>query len=269
MTHKGKKLLLIAMVFTMLCLALFGQYLAPNDPYETNLAMTLHKPVVQYPFGTDQLGRCIFSRLLAGVRISVFASVTVVLIVFVIGTCIGIFAGFLGGKVDALLMRITVLVQAFPAFVLAIAIAGMIGPGLKNAILSMVLIYWTTYARLGRSLVLQVKSQNYVKAAQLCGAGKVAIIFRYILPNMIDALVVTAALDIGTVIIQLASLSFLGLGAQPPVIEWGSMINASRQYMQVAPWYVFFPSLMLFVVVVLYNKMADYLNEGLEEGKVI
>lgn len=265
MSRRKKKILFIQMVILLMILfASFGKYFAPHDPYDSDLGNMLQGPSVEYIFGTDNLGRCILSRILEGAFVSIFSAVFIVVCVFIIGTTIGVIAGYVGGRVDQILMKITMITQAFPSYVLAIAVAGILGASFQNAILSLVLIYWTTYARLGRSLVLQIRNEEYVKAAKICGAKKRHIIFKYILPNTVPSMIVMAALDIGNVILNMAGLSFLGLGAQPPLVEWGVMINSTRNFLQVAPWCVLFPSAAIFVVVIIFNLAGDSIRDCMD-----
>lgn len=269
MTRKRRKLIFIAgIMVSVIALAYCGSFLAPHDPYSTDLGNTFLKPSMAYPFGTDNLGRCIFSRVLAGAKTSLFSSLFIVVSVFIIGTTIGATAGLIGGRVDRFLMEITVVVQSFPNFVLAVAIAGVLGAGLKNAILSLVVMHWTTYARLSRSLVLQIRNEEYVKAAKMCGAKNHHILVKYILPNAIPSLIVAASLDVGNIILNMAGLSFLGLGAQAPMIEWGIMISSTRNFLQTAPWCILYPSIALFVAVILFNLTGDGLRDSLDVTEV-
>ena len=255
-------LLLLFLIF-----AAMGERLVPHDPYATSLMDALKPPSAEYFFGTDNLGRCIFSRVLAGASASVYTAIGVVAVVFVIGTVIGLAAGYLGGIADQILMKITMIFQAFPGFIMAVAIAGMMGPGLKNAMISLILIYWTTYARLARSLVLQMKNDNYIRAAKLCGARTHHILIRHVFPNIFSPMLITATLDIGNVVLSMAGLSFLGLGVQAPMAEWGLMISSGRAYLQTAPWCIIFPSVVLFLSVVLFNLTGDSIRDALEAGE--
>ena len=261
---KRKSVIMLSLIFLLLILAAVGERFAPYDPYATSLMTALKPPSAEYPFGTDNLGRCILSRVLAGASASIFTAIGVVAIVFVIGTVIGITAGYLGGAADQVLMKITTVFQAFPGFIMAVAIAGMLGPGLKNAMLSLILIYWTTYARLARSLVLQLKHDNYIRAARLCGARTHHIMIRHVFPNIFAPMLITATLDIGNVVLSMAGLSFLGLGVQAPMAEWGLMISNGRAYLQTAPWCIIFPSIVLFLSVVLFNLTGDSVRDAID-----
>lgn len=236
----------------------------PYNPFKTSMQEAGLAPCAAHWFGTDNLGRDVFSRVLQGSQTSLYAALVVVMVVFTAGTVLGIAAGYMGGAIDAVLMKITVIFQAFPSFILAVAVAGMLGPGMVNGIISLCAVYWTTYARLARSLVLQMKDATYIRAAKMCGAGERHIIFRYILPNVISPLVVTAALDVGSVILSMAGLSFLGLGAQRPTAEWGVMMSEAKNYIQTAPWIIIFPGLALFIVVIIFNLLGDSIRDVLD-----
>ena len=262
---KKKAVCMLVILRVFLILALFGKKLAPHDPYQSNLMAANQKPCAEYPLGTDNLGRCVLSRILEGAAVSVYSALGVVAVVFAVGTLIGVVAGYGGGWIDQLLMKITVVFQAFPSFILAVAVAGMLGPGLRNAMLSLVSMYWTTYARLARSLVLQLKSETYIQAAQMCGAKKWQILFYHILPGILSPMLLTAVLDISNVILSMAGLSFLGLGVQAPMAEWGLMISNGKAFLQTAPWLILFPSLALFLTVILFNVTGDSLRDALNE----
>ncbi|AOT72482.1 ABC transporter permease [Geosporobacter ferrireducens] len=252
------------LVFIIIVIALFAARITPHDPYKTNLAQALLSPCREFPFGTDHLGRCVLSRILSAAPLSIFSALAVVFIVATLGTFIGVISGYMGGIGDAIIMRITMIFQAFPYFLLAVAVAGMLGIGLVNGILSLIVVFWTTYARLGRSLVLGIKNENYIKAAKLCGAKSYHIIFKYMIPNIASPILVTAILDISAVILSMAGLSFLGLGAQRPTAEWGAMMSEGRNYLQTAPWTVAAPGMVLFLVVVSFNLLGDKLREFLD-----
>ena len=256
---------MLSILFIFLILTVVGRRFAPHDPYQSSLMDANRAPCAEYPLGTDNLGRCVLSRILEGATVSVYSALGVVAVVFSVGTLIGIVAGYGGGWLDQLLMKITVVFQAFPSFILAVAIAGMLGPGLKNAMLSLVVMYWTTYARLARSLVLQLKNETYIQAARICGAKKRQILFRHFLPGILSPMLLTAVLDISNVILSMAGLSFLGLGVQAPMAEWGLMISNGKAFLQTAPWLILFPSLALFLTVILFNVTGDSLRDALNE----
>lgn len=256
-------------VVLLLCVAvcvfcLLGPQLMPNDPYHANLSAAKQPPSDEFPMGTDNMGRCIWSRILAGAVASVYTSLlTVVLMVF-IGMVIGVLSGYYGGKMDTIVMRIVDIFLAFPGMVLALAIAGFLGPGMGNAVLALVATGWTQYARLARSQVLSLKEESFISAARLNGFSDFYIIFRHILPNTFRPLVVTASINICGTMLSLAGFSFLGLGAQPPLAEWGSMLSAGRQYLQTCPWIVFYPGLAILFVAMLFNLLGDCVRDVLD-----
>lgn len=204
-----KMLMLSVLAFVIVFGAHICRYVLPYNPFKTSMTEASLPPSAAHWFGTDNLGRDVFSRVLQGSQTSLYAALCVVAVVFVIGTLLGVVAGYMGGTVDAVIMKIVVIFQAFPSFILAVAVSGMLGAGMVNGMLSLCAVYWTTYAKLSRSLVLQMKDADYIRAAKLCGAKNRHIIFRYVLPNVVSPLVVTAALDVGSVILSMAGLSFL------------------------------------------------------------
>lgn len=253
---------ILAVVIVLI--ALFAPWIAPHDPYEAIMKNSLKPPTAEYPCGTDQLGRCELSRIIYGTRASLQMTVTLVVIVFTVGTLLGMIAGYFGGAVDAVIMRFSDMMIAFPGMVLAIAVAGMLGPSLFNTVIALAVVSWTKYARLSRSLVLKIKNSQYISAAVVTGAKTGHIFGSYLAPNIIPTMVVTAAMDVGTMMLELAALSFLGLGAQPPTPEWGLMLNEGRQYLQTAPWLMLFPGIAIFMVVSVFNLMGDGLRDILD-----
>lgn len=241
--------------------ALFAPWLAPYDPYDAVMRQALQAPSAEHIFGTDKLGRDCFSRILYGTRTSLIMTMVVVTMITVIGTFIGVVAGYSGGKVDTVLMRIVDMMLAFPGIVLAIAIAGMLGGNIINAILALAAVNWTKYARLGRSLTLKLRERDFIAAAVTSGTRPLQLLWRHILPNILPTIVITAAMDIGVMIMELAGLSFLGFGAQPPTPEWGLMLNEGRQHIQTAPWLMLYPGLAILVVVAIFNLWGDSLRD--------
>ena len=253
---------ILAVVIVLI--AVFAPWIAPHDPYETIMQNALRPPSAEYPCGTDQLGRCELSRIIYGTRASLEMTLTLVFIVFAAGTFLGMAAGYFGGAVDAVIMRISDMMISFPGMVLAIAIAGMLGPSLFNTVIALAVVSWTKYARLSRSLVLKIKNSVYISAAVVTGARTGRVLGGYVVPNIIPTMIVTAAMDVGTMMLELAALSFLGLGAQPPTPEWGLMLNEGRQYLQTAPWLMLFPGIAIFMVVSVFNLMGDGLRDILD-----
>lgn len=234
------------------------------DPGEGNLADALKAPSAAHLFGTDRLGRDIFTRVVYGARVSLASALAVVGLSFAVGMFLGIIAGYFHGAVDAIIMRLADMMVSFPGLVLAMAVAGILGAGIGNAILAVSVVTWPKYARLARSLVLKVRNQDYVAAAVTTGSKTPYILARYMLPNVLPTLVITAATDIGSLMLELAGLSFLGFGAVPPTPEWGLMLSEGRSYMQSAPWLMIFPGLAIFITVIIFNMLGDGLRDILD-----
>lgn len=255
------------MVFLILAVliiltAVFAPFITGGvDPLEGSIENALQAPCKEHLFGTDKMGRDIFTRVIYGARASLVSTFGVVLLIFLIGTAVGVIAGCFGGIVDAALMRIADMMVAFPGLVLALAVAGIIGSSMKNAIIAITLVSWTKYARLARSLVLKIKDRDYVSAAIVSGSRRSHIIRAYMLPNALPILIITAATDVGSMMLELAALSFLGFGAKPPTPEWGYMLNEGRGAIQSAPWMMIFPGLAIFLVVVVFNMLGDALRD--------
>ena len=234
------------------------------DPTTGALADALKAPSADHIFGTDKLGRDVFARVIYGARTSLVAAFAVVIISFVVGSFLGIIAGYFGKVVDAVIMRIADMMIAFPGMILAIAVAGIMGASIRNAVIAVALVTWPKYARLARSLVLKIRDRDYVAAAIVTGSKTPYMLMRYMLPSALTTLVITAAMDVGTMMLELAGLSFLGFGAVPPTPEWGLMLSEGRAYMTSAPWLMIFPGLAIFVVVVVFNMLGDCLRDILD-----
>ncbi len=234
------------------------------SPTEAVLKDALKPPGGNHIFGTDKLGRDIFTRVIYGARTSLTASFSVVILIFGLGTALGVLAGYFGGWTDTVIMRIADMMVSFPGMVFAMAIAGVLGASVRNAVLAVALVSWTKYARLARSLVLKIRNQDYVAAALVIGSKTPYILKRYMVPNVIPALIITAATDIGGMMLELAGLSFLGFGAKAPTPEWGLMLNEGRQFIQSAPWMMIYPGAAIFVVVVVFNLLGDALRDILD-----
>jgi len=244
--------------------AIFATWISPHDPYKINLKLRLQPPSIQHLFGTDRLGRDIFTRILYGTRISLRISFIVVALAFPLGTVIGAIAGFVGGLVDEIIMRITDIFFSIPGLILAMAIAAALGPSIDNVILALVVVWWTWYARLSRGSVLQVKELEYVEAARAIGNSNIKLIFRHILPNSLGPVIINATLDFGFVLLSAAGLSFIGLGAQPPSPEWGTMLSESRVILREAWWAATFPGLAILFTVLGFNLFGDALRDVLD-----
>lgn len=252
------------LVLCLLLIAIAAPVIAPYDPTHAAMKDAFMEPGAQHLFGTDKLGRDCFSRVLYGARASLTGVLVLVASVFVVGTTMGVVSGYFGGKVDMLIMRISDMMISFPGMILAIAIAGIMGGSLVNAVFALTIVSWTKYARLARSMVLKVKRRDFVEAAIVNGGTAGHILWAHILPNILPMMVITAAADIGALMMELAGLSFLGFGSQPPAPEWGLMLNEGRQQLQTAPWLMVFPGLAIFVTVVIFNLWGDNLRDVLD-----
>ena len=248
----------------LVLLGVFAPLLTPNDPSATSALHMNEAPSPAFPFGTDRYGRCICSRVIMGARTSIFSAVTLVAVTFLFGTALGMLAGWYGGAADTLIMRLADVLLAFPQMVLAIAVAGILGGGMFNAMLAMGVTGWTLYARLARAQVLALKEEAYVSYARLTGASSLSILVKTLLPNMLGPLAVNASTQIGVMMIGIAGLSFLGIGVMEPQAEWGSMISASRAYIQLAPWAVLAPAGAVMLTVMVFNYLGDCVRDVLD-----
>ena len=255
---------LLTSIGIVLLISVLAPYLVPYDAYGTNPDAILQAPSATHWFGTDNFGRDVFSRVLIGSTTSIFASFAIIVIATIIGCMVGMIGGYYGGRVDAILMRITDIFLAFPDLLLAIAVAGVLGGGLVNAMVAIIATTWTQYARLSRSLVQDIKNETFVKAAKISGATNGEILLHHILPNTWGLIIVTAVLHISTVVMGLAGLSFLGLGVRVPDAEWGSMISEGLKVLYQAPWVALSTSLVLVIVMMLFNALGDQVRDYLD-----
>ena len=254
----------LTIIISLAFIAFFAPFIAPHDPIEQNLDKRLLTPCREYPMGTDDLGRCLLSRIIYGARVSLKLGVIVVGIITVIGVTLGLISGYYGGIVDEIIMRLVDVVLAFPGIILALAIAGALGPGLFNVMLALAMVGWTGLARVVRGSVLSVKQKEFVESARALGCSDLHIMTRHILPNVMAPVIVLATLDMAFIILAAAGLSFLGLGAQPPTPEWGSMLNNGRAFMRTAPHLTTFPGLAIMVAVLAFNFLGDGLRDALD-----
>lgn len=252
------------LVFLLLAITVLTPFIAPYDPLDSIMREANSAPSAAHLFGTDKLGRDVLSRILYGASYSLTSVLGLVVIIFVVGTTLGVIAGYFGGVVDVVIMRIADMMISFPGVILAIAIAGILGGSLINAMIAMLCVTWTKYARLARSMVLKIKKRDFVDAAVVSGGSALHILWVHILPNILPLMIITAAADIGAMMMELAGLSFLGFGSQPPAPEWGLMLNEGRQQLQTAPWLMFFPGLAIFITVVVFNLWGDSLRDVLD-----
>lgn len=254
--------LALLLLFTLS--AVFAPVLAPSDPLEQKLELRLQPPSWKHPLGTDQLGRDLLSRLLYGAQISLRVGLTVVLSAGILGTFVGLIAGYMRGLVDEVLMRVTDVFFAFPPLILAMAIAGALGRSLNNAMIAIAVVTWPVYARLVRGQVLSLREREFVVAAQSVGASTPRILLRHILPNTFSPLFVQASFDMGGAILAAAGLSFIGFGAQPPTPEWGVMISEGRQFISTQFWLSLYPGLAILLTVTAFNLLGDGLRDMLD-----
>ncbi|GAV26282.1 peptide ABC transporter permease [Carboxydothermus islandicus] len=245
--------------------AIFAPVLAPYDPIKDgSLQNRLKAPSSEHLLGTDKLGRDILSRIIFGARISVEIGVISVGLALIVGTLMGLTAGYYGGFLDSILMRIVDIILAFPSILLAIAITSVLGPSLNNAMIAVGIVMVPSFARVVRSTVLSLKEMEFVEAARAVGANDFTILFRHILPNSMAPIIVQGTMNIGTAILDAAGLSFLGLGAQPPTPEWGAMLVDARELLVKAPWVAFFPGLAIMLTVLGFNLLGDGLRDALD-----
>lgn len=261
---KGKLIFFAALAILLLLVAAFAERLCPYDPYAQDLLLAQKAPGLDHPFGTDRYGRDMLSRVLVGSTTSIYATLLLVAIVTAVGTTVGILGGWYSGVADTVLMRISDLFLAFPSLVFALAVAGVLGGGIQNAIIALAVIGWPKFARLARGLTLSQKDSEYMMAARLSGSSVPQLLIRHVLPNIAGPILVTAVLDIGTMMMELAGLSFLGLGVKPPMAEWGSMINDGRSMLQIAPWMALAPGFAIFITVMIFNLLGDTLRDYLD-----
>ena len=260
-TLRGKSSLLrngsLLILLSYICMAIFAGALSPHDPLQVDVANRLQPASTEFLLGTDSLGRCVLSRLLLGARNSLLSAAVVLLTTVSVGTVVGLFAGFFGGRCDYLVQRLLEGVMAFPGLILALASAGVLGPGLENAVLALCLVHWVGYARIVRNMTLSLRERTYVQASRIAGASSLDLLRRHILPEVAPAVVVVATLDYGRIIISIAGLSFLGLGAQPPAPEWGAMLSEGKAYMQVAPQLILWPGAMIAGIVLALQLLSE------------
>ncbi|MEM7022980.1 MAG: ABC transporter permease [Pseudomonadota bacterium] len=248
--------------------AVFAPLVAPYDWIETDVGPRLGAPSTDHWFGTDLHGRDVFSRVVYGARFSLSVGIATVLLALIVGGAFGIFIAFVGGRVDALGARAIDVMFGFPSIVLSILIVAVLGVGLVNVVIAVGVAEIPYFARVVRGAVLAVKEHLYIEASRALGARDLRIMVRHLLPNVFPTLIVLASLDLGSAIISTASLSFLGLGAQPPTPEWGAMLNSGREYMRYAPWVMIFPGLALFLAVMSVNLLGDRLRQALDPRTV-
>ena len=251
------------LVVLLFLVAVLGPFLA-GDPNAQNLSVRLEPPSFEHWFGTDSLGRDVYSRVIHGTRISLRLGFFVVVLAITVGSAVGLFAALLGGIWDDILMRVTDIFLAFPALILAMAIAAALGRSLTNVMIAVAAVSWPIYARLMRAQVLGLRNLEFVEAARALGAGMPRVAWRHLLPNSLSPALIQASFDIGGAILTAAGLSFIGFGAQPPTPEWGAMVSDTRNFIKEAPWASTFPALAILVTVMAFNLLGDGLRDVLD-----
>lgn len=254
----------LAIVMILLSLGILAPLISPYDPNELNLKERLKGPCAENPFGTDNFGRDILSRILHGARISLFVAASVVLLTASIGIGVGIVAGYYGGIVDNIIMRVVDILLAFPNIILAIVILGIFGPSYPNLVVSLAAVWWVNYARIIRSVVLSLKESEFILAIKAIGASDFNIMVRHILPNSLPPILPLATLDLGSAILAISGLGFLGLGLQPPTPEWGVMLRDALPFMESHPYLMIFPGFMIMISVLAFNMLGDSLRDVLD-----
>ena len=262
--HNRQFMILLVLAIALILLAVFADKVAPHDPLATNFDQSMVAHSAEYPMGTDQIGRCILSRLIYGGRTSMLIVFRVIAAVAVIGITLGVLAGYLGGWVDLLITRFTDMVMAIPSTVFVIALVSVLNPSLHHTVLAMALVGWTEYCRITRALVLSVRENNYVDEARMGGLSELQVIWRVILPNVFPYLLVNITQDIGSYLLTLGGLSLLGLSSQPPTPEWGFMLSEGRKFITAAPWLIFWPGAVIVLHVVIFNLLGDSLRDILD-----
>ncbi len=253
--------LFIISVFTLA--GIFAPSLSPHDPYAVDLTQKLLKPSAEFPLGTDQLGRCILSRLIHGIRTSLTTAILATVLMLLIGVPLGIMAGYAGGWLDNAIMRLVDIASTFPSSLLALAVVGVLGPSTMNIMLVFVVLWWAPFARIVRSMVIKLKEKEFVLAAIAAGSSQTAIILKHITLNSISPIIVLATLRIAAVIMHIAAFSFIGLGSQPPIADWGVMLSDSRQYLTSYPLMLLWPGLAIMLAVFAFNVLGEGLNDAL------
>lgn len=258
---RARLLIFGVLAATLILCSFFSEHLTPYDPYLQDLTIAKQAPSAEHLLGTDRYGRDMLSRVVAGSRASIFSTLLLVAVTAILGTVVGVLCGWVGGMTDTVLMRISDVFLAFPGLVFALAVAGTLGGGLQNAMIALAAISWPKYARIARSQTLSQKETAWMKAVRLSGSGTGKIILKHILPNILGPILVTSVLDIGTMMMELSALSFLGLGAKPPIPEWGSMMSDTRSLMTTSPWIPFSPGIAIFLSVMIFNLLGDTIRD--------
>ena len=263
-TLQRKLYLFGALALLLVVASFFSEQLCPYDPYMQDMSLTKAAPSAEHLLGTDRYGRDMLSRVIAGSKTSIFSTLLLVSFITLFGSLIGIICAWMGRKTDTVLMRLSDMFLAFPGLVFALAVAAVLGGGVHNAIFALAAISWPKYARLARSQTLALQAAPFMQAAKMAGSGTFKLIYKHVIPNISGPILVTAVLDIGTMMMELAGLSFLGLGAKPPIPEWGSMMSDTRNLLPTQPWVTLAPGFAIFFSVMIFNLLGDTVRDYLD-----
>ena len=253
-----------ALALLLVVASFFSEQLCPYDPYMQDMSLTKAAPSAEHLLGTDRYGRDMLSRVIAGSKTSIFSTLVLVSFITLFGSLIGIICAWMGRKTDTVLMRLSDMFLAFPGLVFALAVAAVLGGGVHNAIFALAAISWPKYARLARSQTLALQAAPFMQAAKMAGSSTFKLIYKHVIPNISGPILVTAVLDIGTMMMELAGLSFLGLGAKPPIPEWGSMMSDTRNLLPTQPWVTLAPGFAIFFSVMIFNLLGDTVRDYLD-----
>jgi peptide/nickel transport system permease protein len=254
----------VSVIGLLLLLAISANFISPCDPNKISLKDRLQPPSTHHLMGTDNLGRDLLSRVIFGARTTFEISFIIVIVTAAVGVTIGIISGFYGGVVDEVLMRIVDVLLSFPSIILALVIIGALGPGIVNTVIAVSIVGWLYFARVSRASTLSIKQKEYIEGARALGCSDFYICTRYILPNCISQIFVLMTLNLGSIILTISALGFLGLGARPPTAEWGTMLNDGREFLRDSPWLTVFPGIMIIITVLAFNFIGDGLRDLLD-----
>nr|WP_279537930.1 nickel ABC transporter permease subunit NikC [Paenibacillus turpanensis] len=267
---KSRKMIVICTIIIVFffLISVLAPWISPHDPIKVNLAIKLQAPTLEYPLGTDHLGRCNLSRLLYGARVSLGYATLIFISSLGIGLFVGTISGYRGGWLDAMLMRFCEGVMAFPSLILVLGLVGIFGPGMLQLIFALMMVQWVYFARMFRNLVVSLKERNFITAARISGSSQWQIIRRHMIPNILPPVLVVGTLEMGWAIMDISAMSFLGLGIQPPTPEWGAMINEGKSYIRNHPQLMIYPGILIVVVVATFNLLGEALSErfGVKRG---
>lgn len=262
-------LITVSIIFLIILMGIFAPVLAPNDPYETNIMNKFAEFSIEYPLGTDNLGRCILSRMIHGIRPTLGLSIITMIGTIGLGATLGLISGYFKGYIDEVIMRIVDVMLSFPSQIMVFAVVALLGIDVKNVILANILIKWAWYARMIRTSVIKHRNNNFVRFSRVVGNNEIFILTKHILPSIASEMAVLASLDVGWAIINISTLSFLGLGVQAPIPEWGAMLNEAKNALTTNPVQMIAPGIAIIIVVSLFNYLGDLLRDILDPKEVM